>query len=139
MRMIAISILLLSTVNVAARWSSTTSPDGVERLGTVAFSTSCTPAAQTKFTRAVALLHSFWYEEAEKAFTETANVDPQCGMACWGVAMSKLSPVWPSAYSPSELARGVAAAAKRKRSVRKTERRRATSMRCGVLQRRRAR
>ena len=47
--------------------------EGIERLGTVKFPTSCTPAAQAKFTRAVALLHSFWYEEAEKAFTEAAN------------------------------------------------------------------
>src|SRR5438270_11957461 len=67
-----------------------------ERLGTVTFQTSCSPAAQAKFTRAVALLHSFWYEEAEKAFTDVANVDPQCGMAWWGMAMSNYHPVWPS-------------------------------------------
>jgi len=39
-----------------------------ERLGTVNFPTSCAPAAQATFTRAVALLHSFWYEQSEKAF-----------------------------------------------------------------------
>src|SRR4051794_40172043 len=93
-----------------------------ERLGTVTFQTSCTPAAQAKFTRAVALLHSFWYEEAEKAFTEAANVDPQCGMAWWGVAMSNYHPVWPSPYSPAELARGVAAAKKAKAAGAKTPR-----------------
>jgi hypothetical protein len=47
-----------------------------ERLGTVTFQTSCSPAAQARFTRAVALLHSFWYEEAEKAFTDTAKLLP---------------------------------------------------------------
>ncbi len=31
-----------------------------ERLGTVRFATSCAPAAQAGFDRAVALLHSFW-------------------------------------------------------------------------------
>jgi tetratricopeptide (TPR) repeat protein len=93
-----------------------------ERLGTVTFPISCTPAAQAKFTRAVALLHSFWYEEAEKAFTEAANTDPQCGMAWWGVAMSNYHPVWPSPYSPAELARGVAAAAKAKSVGAKTDR-----------------
>lgn len=83
-----------------------------ERLGTVSFPISCSPDAQAKFPRAVALLHSFWYEEAEKAFTEIARLDPQCGIAWWGAAMSNYHPVWPSPYSPAELARGIAAAAK---------------------------
>jgi tetratricopeptide (TPR) repeat protein len=99
--------------------------EAAERLGTVNFPTSCTPAAQAKFTRAVALLHSFWYEEAEKAFTDTAAVDPQCGMAWWGVAMSNYHPVWPSPYSPAELARGVAAAAKAKSVGAKSDREKA--------------
>ena len=93
-----------------------------ERLGTVSFPISCTPAAQAKFKRAVALLHSFWYEAAEKAFVETANADPQCGMAWWGAAMSNYHQVWPSPYSPAELARGVAAAAKAKSVGAKTAR-----------------
>src|SRR5256885_1472681 len=93
-----------------------------ERLGTVTFSISCSASAQAQFTRAVALLHSFWYEEAEKAFLETAKADPQCGMAWWGVAMSNYHQVWPSPYSPVELARGVAAAAKAKSIGAKTAR-----------------
>ena len=52
-----------------------------ERLGTVSFPISCSSDAQARFTRAAALLHSFWYEEAEKAFTETARADPQIGRA----------------------------------------------------------
>src|SRR6476646_9297598 len=84
----------------------------IERLGTVSFPTSCKPETQPAFTRAVALLHSFWYEEAEKAFRQVAAADPQCGMAWWGVAMSDYHPVWPSPYSPAELARGTEAAAK---------------------------
>jgi tetratricopeptide (TPR) repeat protein len=122
----AIAICLLVTANLAAQMEQHDHhAEGVERLGTVSFPTSCTPAAQAKFTRAVALLHSFWYEEAEKAFTETANVDPQCGMAWWGVAMSNYHPVWPSPYSPAELARGVAAAAKAKAVGGKTDREKA--------------
>ena len=83
-----------------------------ERLGTVSFPISCNADVQPKFTRAVALLHSFWYEEAEKAFVEIAKADPACGMAWWGVAMSNYHEVWPSPYSPAELARGMAAAQK---------------------------
>jgi len=93
-----------------------------ERLGTVSFLISCNAEAQSRFTRAVALLHSFWYEEAEKAFVDTAKADPQCGMAWWGAAMSNYHQVWPSPYSPAELARGVAAAAKAKSIGAKTAR-----------------
>ena len=82
-----------------------------ERLGTVSFPISCNANAQAHFSRAVALLHSFWYEEAEKSFRETARVDPSCGIAWWGVAMSNYHQVWPSPYSPAELARGIQAAA----------------------------
>ncbi len=85
---------------------------GTEQLGTVSFPISCRPQVQRVFNRAVALLHSFWYEEAEKAFRQVAEMDPQCGMAWWGVAMSNYHPVWPSPYSPPELARGKEASEK---------------------------
>src|SRR5258708_32574300 len=64
------------------------------RLGSVRCSTSCAPAAQAQFTRAVALLHSFGYEEARLAFAGVAAVDPGCAMAHWGVAMSWYHPIW---------------------------------------------
>src|SRR2546426_169813 len=51
-----------------------------EKLGTVSFPTSCAPAVQARFVRAVALLHSFWYDEAEKAFNEVAAADPSCAL-----------------------------------------------------------
>ncbi len=92
------------------------------RLGTISFPISCSAEAQPAFTRAVALLHSFWYEEAEKAFRNVASIDPQCGMAWWGVAMSNFHEVWPSPYTAAELARGVAAAEKAKSVGAKTAR-----------------
>ena len=42
----------------------------------------------------MALLHSFWYEEAEKEFTQIAIDDPHCVMAHWGVAMSLWHQLW---------------------------------------------
>ena len=39
-----------------------------EQLGTVKFPTSCPAAVQKDFERGIALLHSFWYEEAERSF-----------------------------------------------------------------------
>ena len=61
-----------------------------EKLGTVNFPTSCSPAAQKEFTRAVALLHSFWFSEAIKGFEAALVADPSCGIAYWGGAVARL-------------------------------------------------
>jgi hypothetical protein len=82
-----------------------------EKLGRVAFATSCSAAAQPIFLRGVALLHSFEYEQAESSFSQAAAADPSCAMAHWGVAMSLYHPLW-APPSPAELERGRAAVAK---------------------------
>jgi len=89
------------------------SVDAGEKLGTVEFPVSCAPAAAVKFTRAVALLHSFAYEEADHAFQDVFAADPRCAMAHWGVAMTLFHPIWAAANptaapSAAELARGQA-------------------------------
>ena len=94
-----------------------------EKLGRVNFVISCTPAAQKQFNRAVAWLHSFEYEEAEKAFTGVAAADPSCGMAYWGVAMSNYHPLW-AAPTPDELKHGWAAVEKAKLAGARTQRER---------------
>lgn len=58
-----------------------------ERLGTVSFPISCT-SEQTKFNRAIAFLHNFWYPETVKSFQSIIQEDPSCAMAYWGLAMS---------------------------------------------------
>lgn len=64
-------------------------------LGTVSFPTSTkNPAAQAEFERGIAALHSFWYEEAEKAFRRARELDPQFSMAYWGEAMTHNHPIW---------------------------------------------
>lgn len=65
-----------------------------EQLGTVHFPVSCAASSQKAFERGIALLHSFWYEEAEKEFVEIAKDDPTCAMAHWGVAMSLWHQLW---------------------------------------------
>lgn len=82
-----------------------------EKLGRVNFATSCTKPAQQKFNRAAALLHSFWYDEAEKEFSDVAKIDPKCGMGYWGIAMSWYHPVW-QPPTKVELQNGIAAAEK---------------------------
>jgi tetratricopeptide (TPR) repeat protein len=64
------------------------------QLGTVHFPVSCPASVQKPFERGVALLHSFWYEEAEKEFVQIAKDDPHCAMAHWGVAMSLWHQLW---------------------------------------------
>src|SRR5919201_2073694 len=83
---LALAMLLLVAAVASAH-------DG-EKLGTVRFPTSCAPAVQADFERAVALLHSFWYEEALKAFTAVTTADATCAMGYWGIAMSVYYPLW---------------------------------------------
>ena len=64
------------------------------QLGTVNFPISCAASVQKPFARGVALLHSFWYEEAEKEFIDIAKDDPHCAMAHWGIAMSIWHQLW---------------------------------------------
>src|SRR5712692_1144882 len=82
-----------------------------EKLGRVNFPVSCNGAAQQQFNRAIALLHSFWYEEAEKGFVEVTKTDPKCGMGYWGIAMSSYHPVWAPPVA-AELRNGMAATQK---------------------------
>jgi len=79
-----------------------------EKLGTVHFPVSCAPAVQADFERAVALLHSFWYEESLKAFTAITTTDATCAMGYWGIAMSVYYPLW-QPPSPAMLQKGASA------------------------------
>jgi len=56
------------------------------RLGRVSFPTSCDPAVQADFEKAVAMLHSFWYNAAEELFQAILAKDPSCTVTAWGYA-----------------------------------------------------
>jgi hypothetical protein len=62
-----LAVLLLALVLAIPRASESQSTD---QLGKVDFANSCSPAVQASFQRSVAMLHSFWYNEAEKSFRE---------------------------------------------------------------------
>jgi tetratricopeptide (TPR) repeat protein len=83
-------------------------PGDLRAAGTVDFPVSCTPAVQAEFTRGVALLHSFFYEEARRIFTDIAARDPTCAMAQWGIAMTWWHPIWTPPTS-NEMSAGKAA------------------------------
>ena len=107
-RAILAASLSLWVMTAAAQNES--QPNDGSKIGEVNFVVSCSLSAQQKFNHAVAILHSFWYEEAESAFTDVIKTDPSCAMGYWGIAMSNWHPLW---YPPSaeELSAGSKAAA----------------------------
>lgn len=76
-----------------------------KEFGSVGFETTCSEKVKKDFNLALALLHSFEYDEAEKAFAKVINEQPDCAMAYWGVAMSNYHPLWAPPTQP-ELEKG---------------------------------
>ncbi|MFD2937581.1 tetratricopeptide repeat protein [Spirosoma flavum] len=64
------------------------------QLGDAEFKTTCNAKAKPDFDLAIKLLHSFEYEEAEKAFANVIDQDPHCVMGYWGIAMANFHPLW---------------------------------------------
>ena len=87
-----ISVVLF--LRAEARQATTPAADAAAHLGQVNFPTSCTPEARSTMETAVALLHSFQYEEARHTFTQATKQDPNCSIAYWGRAMSRYEQIW---------------------------------------------
>jgi tetratricopeptide (TPR) repeat protein len=119
--LLVIIVLCLTPATAQEKHQHDHHHDSTEKLGRVVFPVSCNAAAAKQFTRAVALLHSFEYAEAEKAFTAISSDDPKCGMAYWGIAMSNYHPIW-APPTPDELKRGWGAVEKAKSAGANTER-----------------
>jgi hypothetical protein len=83
-----------------------------EHLGQVVFPTSCRPEVQQRFEHAMALLHSFWWEEAGRAFRGVAAADSTCAMAYWGLALNFWGNPFVGGPSGDNLRQGGAAAAR---------------------------
>jgi tetratricopeptide (TPR) repeat protein len=83
-------------------------PGDLRAAGKVEFPVSCAASVQSEFSRGVALLHSFFYEEARRVFTSVAERDPKCAMAQWGIAMTWWHPIW-TPPTPDEMSAGKAA------------------------------
>lgn len=93
-------------------------------LGTVTFPISCSEQAQVEFNTATALLHHMTYPQAREAFQHVAEIDPQCAMAYWGIAMTLFQPTWPTRPGLQERQRGWEVAQKAKALEPPTERER---------------
>ncbi|MDQ2987187.1 MAG: redoxin domain-containing protein [Armatimonadota bacterium] len=76
-----------------------TRPKKLEGIGIAPFPiTAKTPEVQEWFNQGNALLHSFWWEESERAFRWCLKIDPDCAMAYWGLAQGGYN--WFAAYMP---------------------------------------
>lgn len=97
-----------------------------EKLGQVHFPVSCSAAAQQEFDRAVALLHSFWFDASAKAFAAVTQTDPGCAMGHWGEAMALLFNPNPftGTPTPKSLQDGCPAVERAKAGTPKTQRER---------------
>lgn len=84
--LLVISVTLASALPVSGQDHA--HDEGEVVVGSVSLPTSCDPGIQPDFDRAVAMLHSFWFERAETEFRGVTDADPQCAMAHWGMAMT---------------------------------------------------
>jgi hypothetical protein len=93
---ICIAAIILSALPLfSSAASDERQPAGTAgQLGAVSFPASCSPSVQSAFERAVALLHSFQYQEAGAGFSDVAQKDPKCAIAYWGKAMSRYYELW---------------------------------------------
>ena len=98
--------------------------DTAEKLGTVSFANSCSAAVQPQLQRSVALLHSFWWGEGDKAFREVLQQDPGCAIATWGIAALAIGNPYATGATPEGAKRAQEAIAQGRAIGAKTERER---------------
>jgi tetratricopeptide (TPR) repeat protein len=109
LRFVLVAGLASSFVTLSHVKSATAhEPGDLRGVGKVTFPITCAPDVQSDFGRGVALLHSFFYEEARRVFTSVAERDPKCAMAQWGIAMTWWHPIW-TPPTPDEMRAGKAA------------------------------
>jgi tetratricopeptide (TPR) repeat protein len=96
-------------------------PQDGEMFGTVSFTASVPDGLKKDFNTAVALLHSFEYDESEKMFAKVIDQSPDCAMAYWGVAMSNFHSLW-TPPTEAELQKGAKAIAVAQSIKKKTKR-----------------
>src|SRR5438270_13497370 len=112
----AVVTALLAGTFATAAWA--------QGLGRVHFETHCTPQAQEKFDRGLAMVHSFFYPNSVQAFTDAAAADPQCAIAYWGIAISSRPNPLILPLTPAALKNGFEAVEKGTAIGAKTERER---------------
>src|SRR5258708_5091511 len=95
-----------------------------EKLGAVSFANTCSEAVQPRLQRSVALLHSFWWSEGDKAFRDVLVEDPSCAVAGWGIAALAIGNPYATGPSPEGAKRAQEAIAQARATGAKSERER---------------
>lgn len=80
--------------------------DDDQETGSVHFPVACNAAAAAHVELAVAQLHHMMYLNARGLFQEASELDPECAISLWGVAMTYIHPLWPDRPTPEVLAMG---------------------------------
>ncbi len=118
-------LALLALSSAAAGQEHEQAPGSAEHFGKVRFATSCAVAVQPQLDRAVALLHSFEFGPASRAFEAAGASDPSCGIAYWGLALASWgNPFAAGLKPPAQVRRGQEAVERARRAGARTERER---------------
>jgi len=121
----AIGVLAAFALSVSPMQAQEHQHPAGERLGTVHFKTSCTPAAQQHFDHAMALLHSFEFGPAIESFTAAGKEDSSCAIAYWGIATSRwTNPFQAATRPPAQVQQGLTAIEQARKMNAKTDRER---------------
>src|SRR6202453_423321 len=103
-RILAVLAVILGTGTAALAISG-------DELGKVDFANSCAIAVQPQLQRAMALLHSFWWDQGERAFRDVLRQDPSCAIAQWGIAAIKIGNPFATGPTPADASAARAALA----------------------------
>lgn len=113
-KMLSKLLLLFAFLGVATAGAQHESHDAhhsavPDQIGEVSFVVTCSDAAQAEFNQAMALFHSFWFQPAKTSFAKVLELDPECGMAHWGISIMSMGN--PFAWPPGPDALNAAASA----------------------------
>src|SRR5438270_10601790 len=120
-RVLVLAALCASAAAGDGASTSEPEPGDLRAAWKIEFPISSAAEVRPEFERGVALLHSFFYEEARRIFTGVAEKDPNCAMAQWGIAMTWWHPIW-TPRTAEEMAAGRAAIDKAVAMIRPAER-----------------
>jgi hypothetical protein len=107
--LVGVCSLTLATSGAALAQDHAAHGAPADRLGSVTFSNTCADAVKPQVNRGVALLHSFWFDEAIRTFNDVAAKDPKCGISQWGVALAMWGNVLATGPQPPGITAALAA------------------------------
>ena len=77
-----------------------------ERIGRAHFPISCSAASQTLFDAGLVRLHTLRFPDARSAFNTIIETEPQCAMAYWGIAMTRIGQPIAGMRAPADVEAG---------------------------------